>query len=168
MVDHVLLYITVCHGVNWCIPSAPSNLFTNARPVFTTLPSRKGRDRGGFWGLYHTGGRLLEWRPMISPIKGRATPLAAYGLAGVLVGMAEQRSQVLGGGGWYSYSPSAGYPWFSLLLSTSSAQEGLMLELILGFNGHLLQRAPKFPRSFMGGGGVCRCRARVAPVAICG
>ena len=28
-----------------------------------------------------------------------------------------------------------------------------MLELILGFNGHLLQRAPKFPRSFMGGGG---------------
>ena len=54
-----------------------------------------------------------------------------------------------------------------------------MLELILGFNGHLLQRAPKFPRSFMGGGGsagagpvwhlspsAARDRARLAPISL--
>ena len=42
---------------------------------------------------------------LIGPGSGRPTPLAADGVAGVLAGMADQRRQVPGGRGWYSYPP---------------------------------------------------------------
>ena len=89
------------------------------------LPPRFGTNtmlRSAIWLLRHVPhrGKLLEWRHVIGPGKGRPTPLAADGVAGVLAGIYGRPAKASSRG---TPTPRRQAPGYSLPLFTSCAHE---------------------------------------------